>query len=796
MKIGMKLAAGFGAIVVLLAVLGGIGIVQLKSVNNGYQNDVLVQEDIAMASMDSIAALLEVRRSEKDFIARQDMKYFERGNTFIKEVEKYTQNILDKSSSPEIKKMGAEGLTAVAQYKNVFADLANAYNERGLTEEQGLQGSFRTKAHELDTLMKDYNTESVQLAMLMLRRYEKDILLNKGNAEKTAGYKEEFEKAITSFSGAVEESGLKQNFKDSLLKNAADYKAKMADMLASGDYGKYNDVRGTIHEMENLLKAHDLPGGNVSYLTIRKDEKDYMLRGDVKYVQNVEKKVADLGKLVEKANLDAEGKQIAKQALAGYLADFKQMVAIDSKITGHLETMKKVADQALELAEKMETQAAQIAEASVKDITASASTSITVMWLIGVVSTLISIVFAYFFGRSISQPLTKTVKMIEEMEKGHLDIRLNMNRSDEIGQMAKTLDSFADNLQHEVVGAMQKLANKDLTFEINPKDSKDVIRGSLKKACEDLNVVVSQMSQAGEQVASAAVQVSDASQSLSQGATESASSLEEITSSVTEMSSQTKANAENANMANQLSSEAKTAAEKGNSQMQEMVSAMAEINESGQSISKIIKVIDEIAFQTNLLALNAAVEAARAGKHGKGFAVVAEEVRNLAARSAKAAKETAELIEGSGVKTERGSEIATQTSAALGEIVSSVGKVSDLVAEITAASNEQAEGISQINTGINQVDQVTQQNTANAEESAAAAEELSSQATQLQEMLRRFQLKGHQRQENRQYATANTGRRQNAYEEEAPEAHTASAKKQSKRPETVISLDDSEFGRF
>lgn len=790
MKIGMKLGAGFGAVIVLLVILGGIGIYQLKSVNNGYQKDVLVLEGVEKTSIKAKAALLEVRRSEKDFIARQDMKYFERGNEFLGKAEGYVKEIMEQTSFQENKQGISEALAAIGQYRSDFAELAKAYNERGLNENEGLQGSFRTRAHALGKEMERYDTDTLQIGMLMLRRYEKDILLNKGNAEKTASYKVKFAKAIEDFNHAIQESSLDQQLKDSLLKNAADYKAKMADMLAAGDYGRYDNVRGTIHELETILKAHDLAGGTVDYLNIRKDEKDYMLRGDGKYVQNMEKKASSLEKKIN-GSLDDEDKQAARQALGGYLADFKQMAAIDNKVNETLATMKKAADHTMELAEQIEATAARIADERTKTITASASTATTIMWLVGIASALISIVFAYLFGRSISRPLIQTVRMIEEMEKGHLDMRLNMKGADEIGQMAQTLDAFADNLQHEVVGAMQKLAHNDLTFEIAPKDARDVIRGALKKAGDDLNVMVLQMAQAGEQVASAALQVSDSSQSLSQGATESASSLEEITSSVTEMSSQTKANAENATLANKLATEAQSAAEKGNSQMQEMVSSMSEINESGQNISKIIKVIDEIAFQTNLLALNAAVEAARAGNHGKGFAVVAEEVRNLAARSAKAAKETAELIEGSSAKTERGSEIATQTSAALNEIEGSVRKVSDLVAEITAASQEQAEGISQITTGIGQVDQVTQQNTANAEESAAAAEELASQATQLQEMLRRFRLKG------RQQAAVQDPQMNAAYEDDdAEEAHSAHAKKQLMQPQAVIALDDSEFGRY
>jgi methyl-accepting chemotaxis protein len=358
---------------------------------------------------------------------------------------------------------------------------------------------------------------------------------------------------------------------------------------------------------------------------------------------------------------------------------------------------------------------------------------------------LVGLIFAIVGSSNISNPINKIIQMIQEINKGNLSYRLQMKRRDEIGIMASAMDNFATGMEEEILAAFERLADGDFTFETS-----GLIKTPLAEANLNLNQVMNQISTAANQMNSGAEQVDNASQSLSQGANDQASSLEEITSSLTEMSSQTKNSAENANRANQLSYKAKEAAENGNQKMKTMVNAMAEINDSGQNISKIIKVIDEIAFQTNLLALNAAVEAARAGKHGKGFAVVAEEVRNLAARSAKAAKETEELIEGSVNKTVNGSAIANQTAEALEEILNSINEVTILVDQIATSSNEQAQGISQINKGLGQIELVTQQNTANAEESAAAAAELSAHSQQLMDMLARFKLKNTGQQQAQQ----------------------------------------------
>jgi methyl-accepting chemotaxis protein len=329
---------------------------------------------------------------------------------------------------------------------------------------------------------------------------------------------------------------------------------------------------------------------------------------------------------------------------------------------------------------------------------------------------------------------------------GDLNVRGNSNNfkggyKEIIDGMNRTMEAIVKPI-NEASDVMQEMAKGDLAVSMDGDYDGDYakIKNNLNTTIRSINSVLHDINNTSLQVATGSKQVSDSAIALSQGSTEQASSIEELTASIEEIASQTKQNAINADQANQLAVSAKNGAVSGNDQMNEMLKAMNDINEASSNISKIIKVIDEIAFQTNILALNAAVEAARAGQHGKGFAVVAEEVRNLAARSANAAKETTILIEGSIKKVDGGMELANQTASALSNIVEGVTKVTALVGEIAIASNEQASGISQVNQGIMQVSKVVQTNSATSEESAAASQELSNQAAMLKELVNKFKL--------------------------------------------------------
>jgi len=372
-----------------------------------------------------------------------------------------------------------------------------------------------------------------------------------------------------------------------------------------------------------------------------------------------------------------------------------------------------------------------------------------VIVLLVIVSAVISIFLALYLAGLISKPLVLLSKFMHKAGTTG-DIALSHDEAktirelsalkDEIGQTVAGSVSFVGHVSN-IAKELETVASGDLTNDINPLSDSDVMGNSMKQMLDNFNNMFDEIHTSTAEVSSGSKQISDGAQSLAQGSTQQAASIQELSSSIAEIAMRAKENHATAEKSATLSMTIMDNAEKGNRQMAEMIAAVDEINEASKNISKIIKTIDDIAFQTNILALNAAVEAARAGNHGKGFAVVAEEVRNLASKSAEAAKDTGNMIQNSINKAELGSQIAGENAASLLEIINGIKESSHLIAEIANSSEQQTLGIAQVNTGIDQVVQVVQHNSATAEESASASEEMTSQFNMLQQLITQFKLK-------------------------------------------------------
>ncbi len=340
----------------------------------------------------------------------------------------------------------------------------------------------------------------------------------------------------------------------------------------------------------------------------------------------------------------------------------------------------------------------------------------------------------------------ETARLVEAARQGDFSVRADLSRFGGVHRdMLASLNDLLEALGSVVRAArttLESYAAGDLSarMEGSWQGEMGALAEAIDRAATGVADVIAQVSAASDQVTAAASQISDGSQSLAQGASEQAGSIQQINHSLKEMAEQTKLHASRAQEGQALTGETNEAARQGAEMMERLARAMEEIQRQSAETAKIVKTIDEIAFQTNLLALNAAVEAARAGESGRGFAVVAEEVRNLAMRSAEAAKNTAELIEVSAKSVETGVSLVEDTRKALEQIQQGAVRVDEVVREIAEASREQEQGIEQVAEAMDQMNQVTQQIAANSEESASAAEELASQAAELRSLVGRFRL--------------------------------------------------------
>ncbi|MBF0311224.1 MAG: chemotaxis protein [Magnetococcales bacterium] len=586
----------------------------------------------------------------------------------------------------------------IGAYGQAFGNVVAGWKRKGLTPSEGLQGVMRGAAHKLEESLKEFDVDMMRVLLLQARRAEKDLRLRKDakyaalQQETMAEFHKEVGASLLGSASKAKIAGLVKPYEEAFAKAAREIAEKGGD--ATPETAK--QLSETARALEQYLDTQYVGDIWRNYLLMRRAEKDYQAREEEKYAKQVQEIVAQLKKDIAGSEVEEEGKKKLTAVLDEYQNAFMATVAEDGRIRELVERMR-AAVQAIEgpvdAAMKSAKEEAKRVSATTRENSAAVRTQALAMGLIGF---LLGVVVAWIVSAYLVNIAGRLSAFITRLGDGDLTGNCGIRSKDEFGRIAENLNMAIDKLRE--------------TFVTIQNASDGVQAGSAELA--------------------------SASATMADGASSQAASIEETSSAMEEMSSNIAQNTENARSTEGISRAAAQDAEEGGNAVVSAVTAMKEI--AGK-----ISIIEEIARQTNLLALNAAIEAARAGEHGKGFAVVAAEVRKLAERSQTAAGEIGQLSASS-------VEVAERAGNIINKLVPDIQKTAALVGEISAGSQEQSQGVGQINQAIQTLDRVIQQNAGAAEEMAATAEELSSNAQMLVDAVAYFRTgQEHQRQTSR-----------------------------------------------
>ncbi len=728
LKLFVKFLLTFGIILVLVLVLGVSGILGLSYANNTYYNALKSNDSIVKDGMELTENIAEMRREitvigyrgtvtqeDKDFIQASYSASKEAGERYLEDLKKIQQEA--KKDRSENIALIENILTSLDEYYGLYEQLVDAIEnnqpdrQSQVSEEMTkLGGTFFSNAYsaqgdafdtlllEMDEVKANIQIKIIQLILIFIVIVIVGTIFGVGLSRLTRKPIERLKDIALQVA--------KGNLDEDPRTNTTDEIGELSNAISNMS----ETFRGILLDINQL--SSELDKGNI-YYRINSERYEGIFKDAINSINNaINNLIEDSLYIVEKI------KEFGNGDFESQIKDFPgDKAIIKNEVSGVQNALRSVSEEIHSL----------ILAASDGNLDFRLDTSNYIGQWKEITEGLNQ------FVENVVAPIKETQNALNQFSVGNFAHRMTNEYKGEFNNIKQTVNYTAETVGSyisEISDILNEMANKnfDLFIERDYLGDFEQIRTSVNLIITNLNMLTKDIITSAEQVSAGAKQISESSISLAEGATKQAEAVEELNSTVKIISQQSSDNAKNSEKANVIALQAKDSANDGSKQMDSMLLAMEEINVASNSISNIIKVIDDIAFQTNILALNAAVEAARAGEHGKGFAVVAEEVRNLAARSQQAARETTGLIESSVEKVAEGSKIANNTAQALLSIVNQIEEIASLVESSTISSKEQEKSIEEVRTGISQISVVTQDNTATSEQSAAAAQELASQA--------------------------------------------------------------------
>ncbi len=682
-----KLWTNVITLLVMMFIVMGVFQYVVGSVGGGYSHAINYELEMKSHAQQIMLYLQETRGAEKEFILEKDETFATEAEHSIDSLAKEASlvvNLANEIGRNDVSTSAEQVVELAKVYKTTFKQVHEAMIIKGLDPKSGLQGKFRKAAHTFQGKMADHAIDDLSEGLLYIRRYEKDY-----HRAKSDKYSKKWAQAMTDYSQALDISSCDEVAKKQQQEWFKKYQTAAKAFIATGSEESYQQIRAAAHEIEEAIESVHVPNAAALALEIRKNEKDYLLRGDQKYVKQTHDSISELLNAFVTSGILQEHIDDLDADLIAYQKSFNALVAEDKEIEVLMHQLLEVEHEIIKTVEPLVESAEKGAAAMIIETEDYANSMSMIAIVIGLIAVLIGIFMAWFNIRNIMRQLGGDPT--------------------------------------EVAGVARDIAAGDLSKQYNTKNRVGVMADMLAMA-QKLREVTSSVRATGEQVTSGSAELSSSSQSVSSGASEQSASVQETSSSLEQIHASVKQNADNANQTEQISTKTASLAEKGGKAVSETLEAMNIITDK-------ISIIEDIAYKTNLLALNAAIEAARAGEHGRGFAVVASEVRKLAANSDHAASEISELAKNS-------VSVAQSAQKMLEEIVPEIKKTADLVVEINAASQEQSSGIEQITLAMSQLENVTQSNASLSEELAATAEEMNAQAENLNETVGFFKIDG------------------------------------------------------